>query len=187
MHGQTRKKKIKFLSRLPLIVVVLILAMALVGYLLSARGSSSNTLSPEGVINYNPPTDEEKMAGDKIKDRIASDDNSTSNQNENEGSLDKIAVNPVISAWVQDENGNIRINGFVQGVIERDGTCEYSLIKGGEKVSESRNGMINAQDTTCGQVIVNKGKLSTGQWQTTLRYTSSTSEGVSNEAIIEVK
>lgn len=178
--------------KITLITLAVLVAMGLTFVHLEKSGrinlisDKPKSMQDDG-INYSPPTEEEQRVGDETKDKIANSGNHANSQAPDEQPADKKSVSPVISTWQQDGDGNIRINGFVQGVIEDNGSCEYTLTKDDKRVVQSRSSMINAQDTTCGQIIIDKTELSAGKWQTTLHYTSPTSEGTSDETIIEVK
>jgi len=131
-------------------------------------------------INYGPPTEEEKKAGDQIKD----EQNQPTTPPTTPGQ--KKTVTPVITSWgFNTFTQQVEVTGYVGGVIENGGTCTLTLEKSGQKVTESKTAIADAQTTSCGLMTVTGNRLSPGNWTAMLSYTSSNVEGSSEPRTVE--
>lgn len=61
-------------------------------------------------------------------------------------------------------------SGFIQGIIEDGGSCEFVFTHGDSVVTASVNGVSNVTSTACGLVTVSKSSLQSGNWQVSLHY-----------------
>ena len=168
-------------------VVAALFALIAVGYFIwdSTRSEDQNI---RNGIDYSPATDEDKALNDERKRTLPdSTEQEESNTSTLEGS--KKTVTPVISAWGQQggTGTDLKINGYVPEIIEADGSCTVTLTKGLETFSTSKTALQNAQNTSCGQLIIPYAELSPGTWQAVLSYNSSASAGSSIKTEIEVR
>lgn len=139
----------------------------------------SDNQSPNG-INYGPPTEEEKKASDQVKDG----QNQPTSPPATPGQ--KKAVTPVITSWGYNAiTQQAEVSGYVGGVIENGGTCTLTLEKSGQKVTESKAAIADAQTTSCGLISVARDRLSPGNWTATLSYSSASAEGTSEPRTVE--
>lgn len=99
-------------------------------------------------------------------------------------------VDVVITTYSQDQSG-LHVNGYVDGVIENNGTCKLTITnESGKAISTTRKSHENAKNTTCGQSTISNQKLKPGKWTISLSYSSDTATGSSEASIaptIEVK
>lgn len=131
-------------------------------------------------INYAPPTEEEKKAGDQVKDG----QNQPTTPPATPGQ--KKSVTPVITSWGYNAiTQQAEVSGYVGGIIENGGTCTLTLEKSGQKVTESKAAIADAQTTSCGLITVARNRLSPGNWTATLSYSSDNAEGTSQPRSVE--
>lgn len=82
-------------------------------------------------------------------------------------------------------DGAVEVGGYAN-VVEADGVCTLTLTKGSSTVSKQASATPDASSTSCGEMSVAQNEISSGTWTATVSYQSSTSEGVSAPATIEV-
>jgi hypothetical protein len=83
------------------------------------------------------------------------------------------------------QSGSVQVNGLVSGVIENGGTCHVSLTKGAVQVTGQSTGVADAKVTDC-SVRITDPRITPGTWSAVLRYHSSTSDGTSSPATVQV-
>lgn len=171
-------------QRWAILAAVILIAVGLSTFLY-ARQTRQTSDDWRNDINYSPATDAEKEYSEAVKDDIVENDKKQDDQPQDAGA--KKRVLPQVSSWAQrDSTSNLTIGGYVDGVIEDGGSCTVVLTKGGQEVSASREGLANAQSTACGSIVIEKAKIEAGNWSVVLRYSSKTSEGISDPVSIEV-
>jgi hypothetical protein len=141
-------------------------------------------------IDYSPATKEDKALNDAHKAKLGAEPSGQTPSNTTPASGDtKKQVTPTITAYGQPAgpSSEFKLNGFVPGIIESDGTCTLTLTKGETVVTVDKGALQNAQNTSCGQLVVPFEKLSTGTWQAVLSYESSMSSGPSATTQVEIK
>jgi hypothetical protein len=89
------------------------------------------------------------------------------------------------SEWDADASA-VYVSGYLEGVVEDDGTCTLTLTKDGQSVSATKPGTSNVTNTSCGQLTIAGSELSTGVWTATVSYSSSASSGSSEPVQVEV-
>jgi hypothetical protein len=89
------------------------------------------------------------------------------------------------SEWDADAAA-VYVSGYLEGVVEDDGTCTLTLTKDGQSVSATKPGTSNVTNTSCGQLTIAGSELSTGAWTATVSYSSSASSGSSEPVQVEV-
>ncbi|TFV64178.1 hypothetical protein E4P41_02795 [Geodermatophilus sp. DF01-2] len=75
-------------------------------------------------------------------------------------------------ATVDAAAGGVVVGGYVAGVIEDGGTCRLVLAQDGQSFSAESEGLADVSNTTCGQLVVPTGSLTSGTWDATLSYSS---------------
>lgn len=170
-----------------LIVVVAVILVALTGGYLLYR-DRQNQSEAEAEIQYVEATEVEKQETEANKDDVVKQTEEANKPSSATNSNTKKSVQPVISYWGQDKSGQpLEVNGYVTGIIEKGGTCTLTLVKGSEKVTDSRTSLDNAQDTSCGLFVIPKSRLSNGSWSVQLSYSSARASGASDKVTMEVK
>lgn len=173
------------------IIAALLIFLAGVLAVLEVSGTTHVFKSPDtadntgipGPINYGPPTEAEKQDSESHKD-APSDKTGENSPSQTHGQK---TVEVAITTWTQKDN-NIQVNGFVSGVVEDGGVCTLTLTSSttGKQVSSSRSAVANATNTSCGASTIAVSRLSPGEWQAVLSYSSSTSTGKSDPLQLEV-
>jgi len=175
-------------TRTAFIAVVLgVLLLLSIGYY---GWSTLRNQQPLGDIDYSPATADDKRLNDSIKEDLGKDGRSPQGDSSNTDSVtSKQQVKPVISAYGQPDGAgtDFKLNGYVPEIIETDGKCTLTMVKGESTASTSKASLQNAQNTSCGQLIVPFEKLSAGTWQAVLSYESSMSSGSSATTQVEIK
>lgn len=167
--------------------IAVLLALLAASYLVwNSAGSKDQNFQND--INYSEATDDDKALNEELKETLP-DKAESAEAETNTPATSKNTVTPVITVWGQPEGSgtDLQINGYVPGVIESEGMCTITLTKSGETASISKASIQNAQNTSCGQLIVPYTQLSAGSWQAVLSYSSSISAGSSTKTQIEVR
>lgn len=169
-------------------IAVIFLAICATGSLLWYSRMSTKE---EGAIDYSPATKDDRTYNNSLKEELSDNQKETQSVNDDVGSEDTTRqVSPVISAYGQP-NGpgtNFTLNGFVPGIIESDGACTLTLTRGDKKVVVNKKALQNAQNTSCGQLIISFDKLGdTGEWLAVLSYNSPSSSGFSTSTKVNIK
>jgi hypothetical protein len=169
------------------VAVIACAALVVVGLELTDTTHLFHEAKVRNGINYGPPTDTEKQDSDSHKDNIPPNNTGDTNSDNTTGA--KKSVTPEITTFRQGST-DFTVNGFVNGVVESDGTCTLTMTLASDatqKVTSSRTGEANSSNTTCGEISIPLSKLHAGTWNTTLTYNSATAAGVSDVNPLEVK
>lgn len=175
-------KKKKNTKTKPLLLVLVIVTVFGSGiYYFQNKDSANNSgpiaevADPQDEINYNPPSEEEKQAGDQTKQRIVTQEEQQ-NSNQNQGS--KKPVTPVVA------NANAtNVSAYVPGVFEEGGTCTAVFSKNGGSVTRTSQGFGNVSYTQCAPITPDLP--STGGWTVTITYESAAAKGTSQSAEVQ--
>lgn len=176
---QLNLKKILLWAIIPVVVVIVLFL-----FWPEKENASTATVKPDGLVNLNPPTDEEKAAGDQAKES-ALEQEKKRNETQPQTSSGKIAVKPIITYAGQYDDG-IEVGGYVSGIFETGGTCTLDLQLGSQKKSVTVNAQRNANAVDCPVMIISRGALSAGKWQATITYESPSATGTSEIKNVEV-
>jgi hypothetical protein len=136
------------------------------------------------TINFDPPTEEERRAGDEIKDQIIQEEEQAQS-NQNTDNNQRSSVTPLFG-FLDQTSTKVQANGYVP-VVESGGSCTLVLSRGSNRVSTTNPALPDAQSTVCGLMEIDKSRLSTGTWSATIEYSSPSSKGVSTPQTIEVQ
>lgn len=144
-----------------------------------------NSVTDNG-ISYSAPTEEELIETEQHKDSLSNEDEPQ--ESSNQSGDDKKSVTPIISYWGQASDSlDLEINGYIPVITEKNGSCKATLTKDSETVSQSKSALDDAQSTSCGLIVVNRNKLSPGEWRLTLSYSSDNSEGSSEVLTVVIR
>lgn len=122
-------------------------------------------------VNYGPPTEEEKQAGNDQKEKNVAEQNGTQVNNS------KAAVVITDASYYSDSN-SVEVRAFVSNIVEDGGTCTVTFEKNGQKVTQTHAAFKDATTTQCGALDTPRSQFpSTGTWNVTLVYTSSSATG----------
>lgn len=89
-------------------------------------------------------------------------------------------------ATVDPATGDLLVGGFVSGVIEDGGDCEFTVTaQGGESVAIHKSGVANNGSTSCGSTTIAKSRLPAGPYTVVLRYVSDKGEAASEAVKVD--
>lgn len=108
-------------------------------YSRNTNSISSSDLEDVETINYDPPTNEEKNAGDAIKQEIIDNEQ----KNPPEKSIVKVIL--VDSSQYGDE---IEVRAFVENFVE-DGNCTINFTNGDKSIDKTVPAFADASSTPC--------------------------------------
>lgn len=171
-------RKVLFTS---LIIIFLLVAGGV--YFVASR-NNKQVATPEGFIDYGPPTEEDKEHAERNKERIIKEQEQSADT-EPQGQ-EKYKVVPVVGFLRQADSRNVEANGYISETIESDGICTLTLEKDGQKVSAAKQARPDAQSTICGLITIERNKLAAGEWKATISYSSAKYQGTSAEKTIMV-
>ncbi|WP_285025893.1 hypothetical protein [Plantibacter sp. ME-Dv--P-122b] len=93
----------------------------------------------------------------------------------------------MVIASVDMDGANVSVSGYVAGVIEEAGSCEYLLSNGTDEVRVPSTGSADRAQTSCGVVQVPINQVSRGSWTVALEYSSPTTpKVVSSPLTVEI-
>lgn len=173
-------------------VTIALLAVAVIGasiFIVWGYVSRDRTADDDQMIDYSPATKEDREFNDAHKAGLGADatEQAPSDTSTTDNAMRE--VTPTITAYGQPDGsgGDFKLNGFVSGIIETDGTCTLTLTKDSTIAIVSKSAVQNVQDTSCGQLVLPFSKLAPGKWQAVLSYESPTSQGSSVAVTVDVK
>jgi hypothetical protein len=134
------------------------------------KNSSNAGTQPTETIKYNPPTDEEKKAGDNVdlkKNTQPTGSNQTSQPPAQSTGVGSASV-AITDANVY--NGEVEVRAFVSNIIA-DGTCTYTFTSGTRTVVKTSPAKADASTTNCLTLDFNESELSgSKKWTVTVKY-----------------
>lgn len=173
-HIPTNKSKKKKVLVIVTVCLVVVVAIATPSYILLSRRNNARSISttpePEQSINFDPPTEEEKVATEEHKEQLAA--NSTPRPGETNADGRK-KVSPVITSA-----SGTNVSAYVTGVFESNGTCTITATSSsGNVVTISSEGFENVSYTQCAPLSFSPA-LSSGSWNIKITYSSPGAYGV---------
>lgn len=174
-------------------VAITLLFVAVIGIVALATwayASRNQTASDNQATDYSPATKEDKGFNDAHKKELGTDATEQAPSDTATTNGTKQKVTPVITAHGQPEGPgtDLKLNGFVPGIIEDNGVCTLTLTREAKNVTVSKTALQNAQDTSCGQLTMTFAEIgSKGIWSAVLSYDSPSSSGLSKITQIEIK
>jgi hypothetical protein len=94
----------------------------------------------------------------------------------------------VTVAGVDLDGQHVSVSGFVEGVIEAGGSCQFVLTpkNGGTPLTVSSTGIANVTTTSCGTQQLPIASFSQGPWSVVLHYASKTASVTSVPVEMEI-
>jgi hypothetical protein len=181
---KSHKKKLLIASATGALIIVAVAGYVLYGQIAKNDGVTTGVgvESEEEIINLDPPTEQELADAEEHKKKVAEQQKRESEPQPQEDG--KKQVTPTISAYPQSTSSDVTVRSYVSGIIENGGKCTLTLEKSGQKVTESRSGVSDAQHTSCGAITISRSSLSAGTWQATVSYSSKVASGKSE--VVEI-
>lgn len=171
-----------------IIATLLVGALIMCGYL-TYRYVINHGSDPQGTdtINYGPPTDEEKTAGELKKQEIIEQEtrqrqpSSLNNPNPKNKNVD------VIITDASQYDDIIEVRSFVPNHYE-DGTCTIKFEKDSDSFSKSAPAYKDISTTICTNPEIKRSEFSSsGNWTVIVSYSSATASGNSEKQKITIK
>ena len=178
MKTNTKYKKLnaKKIIVYAVVTVLFILGLFVVGELTNVTNLHSRTTQTtadhEDKINYGPPTDQERQAGDEQKQVI------TDRQDDKPQAPVNTAAVVVTGAAQYD--GVIEVTAYISNVY-KDGTCTFKFEQAANVVTKNTIAYRDVSTTICTNPLVPRSEFpGSGDWKVTVSYASS--DGVSGQS-----
>lgn len=164
------------------IIFIAILSLAIFGFAVTLTsdllGYSNvfidNTPQDEAdnsTIDYNPPTDEQKQAGENIK-----------NQNTETSTTNNDLGVSISSKTI--EGNTLKLRSVINGAISSSGTCTVKLTSGNLSYTDSTPTFAMTSYSTCQGFNISTSDLGKGEWQIELSVTIDNKTSTINDSII---
>jgi hypothetical protein len=159
------------------------LVVAGVSILLSRNSDSKNT-APPGIagtseINYDPPTEEERSAGDAQKDQ-----NIKQQQLDQQQTPSSNATVIITDASYYADDNTVEVRAYVSNILEDGGTCTAQFTQDGKTITKSSQAFKDATTTQCGALNIARSEFpNSGSWNMQLTYTSKTASGTQTSIV----
>lgn len=182
-------RKIKKTNRRKIIIILILVLILGVGafYFTVVRNSESDKKNTDhqNNINYSPPTKEELEAVKEAKDKIIKEDENQESSTWNDQSQ-KRTLNPVISG-AEVFNNKLEITSYVQNTID-EGQCTATISKGNIIIERKTSSTRENSTSYCHLVSIDSSEIpEKGTWSVVVKYSSSTSEGISAPKTFEIR
>ena len=89
-------------------------------------------------------------------------------------------------AGIDVDGMNVSASGYVSGIVEDGGTCEFTFTGISGEVTVESTGIADVSVTSCGFVQAPSEQFVRGSWTVTLTYTSETTDSVSEAVALEI-
>lgn len=178
-HSSRSAKRFNPSRRLVGFAIVVIVLLIALGFTLAHRRNEAAKDKDAAATNLNSPTVAEKTETEKHKDDLANVSPGSDTGNTTPSGQKK-SVKPVIT----DVSDNA-IRAYVSSVFEEGGTCTATFTKDGTTLTKTSAGFKNVSYTQCTPIEYENGFLSSGKWSVTVKYNSTSAEGVSDARFIE--
>ena len=193
MQSQNNKRT-KKKNRKLLIAIFALLVVLIVGGLF---WWSKSREKPYTFINYNPPTKQEKAAGDEKKKEIVQESqNQPQTSSDSQSTQTKAQAEVIITSAAQFDQAQtpndtsddiIDIRAYIPNRYEK-GTCTITLSKGSLKVVREAPAYPDTSYTICTNPLIKRSDLpEPGDWQVVVAYSSDAASGSAAQTIRGVK
>lgn len=170
---QINKKQPSTSSKKILIIALATVVAAVVAYGVYAMYFAPKPITDkdsQGTINYEPPTDEQKAAGDRQKEETINKTDDGTNPSNGNGSL------PVSYSAINQADEQLLVRALI-GAVSNDGTCTLTLTKGDAVVTKTAGTQSGPNSSTCKGFNVPVSELSPGSWTILLQVKIGSEQG----------
>ncbi len=176
--GNNRLKRFLLLAGALSIIAIVAFALERTGVTnFYNRSPAPVTANPEEMINYDPPTEQEANAGNERKVEIIREEEQVSEPDPD--------VNLVIVDASQYDQ-EVEIRAFASNIVQ-NGTCTFTLTRGGKILEKSAPAYADASSTPCiTQTIARSEFPDAGNWDLTVTFYSGNRTG-SAKSSVEIK
>jgi outer membrane lipoprotein-sorting protein len=153
-------------------IITLVILTLVVGGLAWKHFSSNKSQGasqPTETINYNPPTNEEKKAGDNVD--IKKNTPPTTSQPPSQTSTNEVSGSASVAITDANVyNGQVEVRAFVSNMIA-DGTCTYTFTSSTKTITKTSPAKADVSTTNCLTLDFNVSELSGyKKWVVTVKY-----------------
>lgn len=168
------KRIVTYLSVGTIVIVVVAILLELAHVINFYEKNNKQSTPTQPSINFDPPTEDEQKAGDKKKQEIKSEQETTSKPN----------IANVVIVDANQYDSVIEARAFVSNALE-SGTCYFEFIKEGSRtVSRETPAIPDASTTPCITVTVPRDEFtSPGVWILNVTYKSTSISGNSSQEL----
>jgi hypothetical protein len=125
---------------------------------------------PTETINFNPPTEEEKKAGDNVEAKKNTTPVSSQGTQQNTNPGAGIGSASVAITDASKYGDQVEVRAFVSNIVS-DGICTYTFTSGSKKVIKTSPAKADASTTNCLTLNFNVSELSgSTKWTVTVKY-----------------
>ena len=175
-------------------ILAMVVVVALITYLYCFKGSlfgmSFKKQTPTtSLINYSPPSEEQKEAGDNVKENVVKSDTSKPGTSNDQPpapvpqTSGKSKVNVAIPSSSQN-GSNLKISSIIS-TVTTSGTCTLTLTKSGHNpVVKSAGVQALPSSSTCKGFDISTNELTSGAWQLTLHFENSEVAGDATGTVV---
>ena len=137
----------------------------------------------EGYINYGPPTEQEKSAGDNKKTEIVENEQQPNDDEQTDGNKKQATVTITDAAQYDDI---IEVRSFISNHLQ-DGTCTILFTQGSQKLERQTPAFADASTTICTNPLIKASDFPVkGTWQVKVSYSSTNAVGESASQAVEI-
>lgn len=172
---EIQKRKISRKKIIIATLVIFLIAGGIGGYFAYNYFNSPNTTTNNvSTVNYDQATNDQKNAGNKIKDNSVNTEGSKTNSGSDQAESPvpqtngKGKVSAIMTA--ANQNSTTMQLRFDIGGVTSTGTCTLTLKKGSSTVTKTASVQALAGATTCKGFDIPTSELSVGTWQVTLHF-----------------
>jgi hypothetical protein len=171
MTKQKNYKKLIFVLGAIVVIAALLFTLEklhITNFIHNKSGTSEQGQGTES-INFNPPTDEEKKAGDNVD--IKKNTPTTTSQTPSQPNTNEVSGSASVAITDANVyNGQVEVRAFVSNMIA-DGTCTYTFTSGTKTITKTSPAKADASTTNCLTLDFNVSELSDSKkWTVTVKY-----------------
>jgi len=137
-----------------IVVIVIVIIIALCSYFIwQYKFNQSKPVNNTGInqtIDLNPPTTDQKAAGETQKTE-------TNNPTNNDLGVSITSINSSVDP--------IQIRSVISGAVSNNGTCTLSLTKNSTTITKTAETYAMPSSSICNGFDISKNELSSGEWQ----------------------
>ena len=139
-----------------LAIFLSVVILSVIGFYYLQNRQKNADMQQGQNIDYNPPTEDQKQAGEDIK------------------KANQTTISTTFSALITATNVSndiVQIRTIINGIVSNDGVCELSLTKNDEVIIRTTNIYALPSSSTCQGFDINRSELSAGTWSILLTVT----------------
>lgn len=174
LRRHSRQKKLVLFAFVSLLIFIAFLIFQSVN---SRNEINVASNEGEGYINYDEPSDEERLAGDNEK---FSNNESGDRLQNNDTGLQEVENVSVIITDAGQYGDKIEVRSFIPDYYQ-DGTCTITFTQDALKITKETPAYKDITTTVCTNPLFNRSDFPVGgEWQVVVSYKAPNAQGVSS-------